>query len=215
MTLPFLNPDNALIFRITHRDNLPWILDHGLHAQSSAQLDPNFRQIGDPELIKKRPLRPVPIAPGGTLSDFIPFYFTPCSIMLFNILTGYRGITQVASEEIVVLVSSLHKISELGIPFVFTDRHAYTAMAKFSSNISELGMVDWVILRNRDFKGDIDDIGKKERYHTEALIRDHLPVDALVRICCSTRALSEDIQAQLDQRGLTAEAMMKGDWFFE
>jgi hypothetical protein len=25
-----LNPDKALIFRIVRRDNLPWILDHGL-----------------------------------------------------------------------------------------------------------------------------------------------------------------------------------------
>lgn len=29
-----LNPEKALIFRIVHRDNLPWILDHGLHCRS-------------------------------------------------------------------------------------------------------------------------------------------------------------------------------------
>jgi hypothetical protein len=51
MTLPFLSPEKALIFRITHRDNLPWVLDHGFDAQSSAMLDPHFRQIGDPDLI--------------------------------------------------------------------------------------------------------------------------------------------------------------------
>jgi hypothetical protein len=27
-----LNPAKALIWRIVHRDNLPWILDHGLHC---------------------------------------------------------------------------------------------------------------------------------------------------------------------------------------
>lgn len=26
-----LNPEKALIWRIVHRDNLPWILEHGLH----------------------------------------------------------------------------------------------------------------------------------------------------------------------------------------
>jgi len=52
---------------------LPWILDNGLHSQSGNVLDPNFSPIGDPDLIKKRPKRTVPINPCGTLSDYIPF----------------------------------------------------------------------------------------------------------------------------------------------
>jgi hypothetical protein len=215
VTLPFLNPEKALIFRITHRDNLPWILEHGLHAQSSKVLDPNFRQIGDPDLIGKRPKRAVPIGPGGTLSNYIPFYFTPCSIMFYNILTGYRGITQFPEEEIIVFVSSLHRVAEFGIPFVFTDRHAYTAMAKFSSDVTELGQVDWEILRGRDFKGDVDDLGKKERYHAEALIWEHMPVEALLGICSFTEDMQQQIQSQLDQRGLTVETMMRRDWYFK
>jgi hypothetical protein len=215
MTLSFLNPDKALIFRITHRDNLPWILDHGLNAQSSNVLDPDFRQIGDADLIRKRPKRVVPIHPGGTLSDYIPFYFTPCSIMFYNILTGYRGITQFPAEEIIVFVSSLHRVSEFGTPFVYTDRHAYTAMAKFSSDVAELGQVDWDILRSRDFKGDLDDLGKKERYHAEALIWKHLPVEALLAICSFTEDMQQQVQAQLDKRGLVVEAMIRRDWYFK
>jgi len=215
MNLQFLDPDKALIFRITHRDNLPWILDNGLHSQSSNFLDPNFRQIGDPDLIKKRPKRTVPIHPGGTLSDYVPFYFTPCSIMFYNILTGYRGIAQFPAEEILVLVSSLHKVSELGIPFVFTDRHAYTAMTEFSSEIADLEKVDWDMLRSRDFKGDLDDLGKKERYHAEALIWKHLPVQALLGICCLNHEMHQQVQAQLDQRGLQVKAMMRRDWYFK
>ena len=215
MNLQFLDPDKALIFRITHRDNLPWILDNGLHSQSSNFLDPNFRQIGDPDLIKKRPKRTVPIHPGGTLSDYVPFYFTPCSIMFYNILTGYRGIAQFPAEEILVLVSSLHKVSELGIPFVFTDRHAYTAMTEFSSETADLEKVDWDMLRSRDFKGDLDDLGKKERYHAEALIWKHLPVQALLGICCLNHEMHQQVQAQLDQRGLQVKAMMRRDWYFK
>jgi hypothetical protein len=33
--LKALTPEKALIFRIVHRDNLPWILGDGLHCQSS------------------------------------------------------------------------------------------------------------------------------------------------------------------------------------
>jgi len=32
-----LNADKALIWRIIHRDNLPWVLQHGLHSGNSTQ----------------------------------------------------------------------------------------------------------------------------------------------------------------------------------
>jgi hypothetical protein len=83
-----LTPERALIFRITHIDNVPWILSNGLHCRNSRSVDPHYREIGNRDLIDKRSHRVVPIVPGGTLSDYIPFYFTPYSPMLFNIKTG-------------------------------------------------------------------------------------------------------------------------------
>ena len=126
-----LNPDKALIFRITHRDNVPWILENGLHARGGARKDPNFRPIGNRDLIQKRTAHPVPAGPGGTLSDYIPFYFTPFSMMLLNINTGYNGVPQVPNEEIVILVSSLRQLETMDLRFVFTDQHAYLGMAEY------------------------------------------------------------------------------------
>lgn len=109
-----LNPEKARIFRVTHRDNLPWIMAHGLHASSAQLRDPNYRNIGNLDLIDKRSRRFVTVGPGGTLSDYVPFYFTPFSVMMFNIHTGYN-VRQVPNEEIVILVSSMHKVAELDL----------------------------------------------------------------------------------------------------
>ncbi len=68
-----LSSSKALIFRIIHRDNLLWILDNGLHARNGALFDPNYRNIGNPDLIHKRSRRLVPIEPDGMLSDYIPY----------------------------------------------------------------------------------------------------------------------------------------------
>jgi ssDNA thymidine ADP-ribosyltransferase, DarT len=87
-----LNPKKALIFRIVHRDNVPWILDHGLHCRNSATFDADYVEIGNSDLIAKRNRHPVPCAPGGRLRDYVPFYFTPFSPMLYNIKTGWGGI---------------------------------------------------------------------------------------------------------------------------
>ncbi|MDH1637608.1 MULTISPECIES: DarT ssDNA thymidine ADP-ribosyltransferase family protein [Aeromonas] len=100
-----LNPEKALIFRIVHRDNLEWILTHGLWAGNGQQQNPHWVHIGLPELIAKRARHPVPLAPYGVLNDYVPFYFTPFSPMLSNIHAG-RGVPRRENDEILILVSS-------------------------------------------------------------------------------------------------------------
>lgn len=126
-----LSPEKALIFRITHRDNLPWLLDHGLHSRNFLQQNPSYVNIGNPDLIARRTTRMVEIDPFGTLNDYVPFYFTPYSPMLYNITTGYNGISKRANEEIVILVSSLHRLHAMGVRFLFTNRHAYLRTAEY------------------------------------------------------------------------------------
>lgn len=63
MTYKDLNPDKALIWRITHKDNLPWILENGLHAANSSIHSSSWETIGNLDLINKRATRQVPIAP--------------------------------------------------------------------------------------------------------------------------------------------------------
>src|SRR6267378_4370006 len=120
-----LTPEAGWIFRITHVQNVPWILDHGLHCQNSDCLDPNFVPIGLTGLIEKRTTRRVHIGPSGTLSDYVPFYFTPWSIMMYKIKTGHEDVIQRPNAEIVILVSSVRKLNELKLPFIFTNGHAY------------------------------------------------------------------------------------------
>ena len=192
---------------------MPWILDHGLHAPNGQVLDPNFRNIGNLDLIDKRSLRVVKIGPGGTLSDYVPFYFTPFSIMMFNIHTGYN-VKQVPNEEIVILVSSLYRVAELGISFIFTDQHAYPVMADYFTDLNDLNRVDWDLLNRRDFKHDPDDPGKKERYQAEALVWKHLPVDALIGICCYNSAVDKSIKTELAERNLEIKTIVQGNWYF-
>jgi hypothetical protein len=209
-----LSSTKALIFRIIHRDNLPWILDHGLHARNGKMFDPNYRNIGNPDLIEKRSRRVVPVGPGGTLNDYVPFYFTPFSIMMYNIKTGFGGVPRVPNEEIVILVSSLFKISELGIPFVFTDTHAYVVMANYFTDLNDLDEIDWPLLNRRDFRNDPNDPGKKERYQAEALVWKYVPLDAIMGIGCYTSAVKGWVEGHVEQRGLTVKTSIQANWYF-
>ena len=208
-----LNPEKALIFRIIHRDNLPWILDHGLHASSGQMFDPNYRNIGNIDLIGKRSRRDVKVGPQGTLSDYVPFYFTPFSIMMYNIHTGYN-VQQVPNDEILILVSSLIKISTLKLPFVFTDQHAYPAMANYYVDLDDLSEVDWNLLNRKDFRHDPDDPAKKERYQAEALVWKHVPLDALLGICSSSATVDMFVKAELAKRNLNVQSNVQRNWYF-
>jgi hypothetical protein len=208
-----LNPEKALIWRIVHRDNLPWILNNGLHCANSGVLAPNFVNIGNTELIDKRRHRLVPIAPGGTLADYVPFYFTPFSVMMKNIHSG-RGVLLRKNEEIVILVSSLHRVDALGLPYLFTDSHAYYQWANYYNKLADLGQVDWPLLQSRDFKRDPEDPAKFERYQAEVLIHQHCPVTGLLGVVCYTDAVKLDIEQALAQRGLNLPVHVRTGWYF-
>ncbi len=209
-----LTKENALIFRITHVDNIPWILENGLHARNSSKFNPNHRNIGNLDLISKRSIRAVPVHPNGVPDDYIPFYFTPYSIMLYNIHTGHT-VKQVPNEEIVFLVANLEQISRRAAKFIFTNQHAYPAIAEYYNHLDRLDQIDWNILQDRNFKNDPEDPGKKERYQAEALIWKHLPLGWISGICCYSTKVEQQIQRQVESLELNLKVAAQPLWYFQ
>jgi hypothetical protein len=121
-----------------HRDNVAWALKNGLHCRNATHVDRTFVNIGNQDLINKRHMRQVPILPGGTLSDYVPFYFTPHSPMLLNISTGWGGIEKRSNDEIVIFVSSLPQLHKCGVKFIHTDRHANLLTAQFFAGTASI-----------------------------------------------------------------------------
>ncbi|BCO26295.1 hypothetical protein MIZ03_1175 [Rhodoferax lithotrophicus] len=209
-----LNPEKALIWRIIHRDNLPWVLAHGLHCGNGVQQAPNWVHIGNSELIDKRAHHTVPLPPGGVLNDYVPFYFTPFSVMMRNIRSGRGGVQQRDNDEIVILVSSLHHVAQQGLPFLFTDMHAYYRWATYYNDLAHLDKVDWALLQARDFKRDENDPAKFERYQAEALIHRHCPVSGLIGMVCHSEEGKMQAQTQVAAQGLNLPVHARPGWYF-
>ena len=209
---PTLNPERALIWRIIHRDNLDWVLAHGLQCANSGMRDPNFIPIGNPDLIAGRKEKHVQLAPGGTLSDYIPFYFTPFSPMMMNILSG-RGVPARSREETCILVSSLPKVVEKGLSFIFTDRHAYADLANFYSDLNELSNIDWERIQAKDFKRDPEDPEKFEKYQAEALVHQELPVDALLGVVCYSEAVKSRVAELAESHSINLDVQVRPRWY--
>ncbi len=209
-----LNPGKALIWRIVHRDNIPWILDNGLHCGNSASQNADWVNIGNPELIGKRAGHIVPVGKGGSLQDYVPFYFTPFSPMMMNIRSGRGGLKARDNEELVILVSSLHTVAERGLDFVFTDSHAYYNWANYYTDLDDLSRIDWQILQTRDFRRDPDDPAKFERYQAEALVYHSLPLELIRGMVCYTDIIKQQLEGWLAQRDLVIPVHTREGWYF-
>lgn len=214
MPCDYLNPDNALIWRIVRRSDMWWLLEDGLDCKNNIPVHRNYQSMGSSGLISNRGLKDVPVGSGGVLNDYVPFYFTPFSIMMLNINTGYNGITKIANQDIVILVASLHDLRAQNINFVFTDRHAYVEYANFHTDLQHLQDIDWTILQNRDFSYSPNDPDKKVRYQAEALIYNNLPIKHLRVILCYNEVIKAEIEGHLNRLGIEASVHVSSEYYF-
>jgi len=144
----------------------------------------------------------------------VPFYFTPFSIMMLNIKTGHGGISRRENRDIVMFVSSIHRLHELGLPFLFTNQHAYPPNARFYRDIADLRHIDWPLLQRRDFKTDDADPGKQVRYQAEALVHCVVPLEALTGIGCWNEAVRDRLRAMVEARGLKINVHATPKFYF-
>ena len=68
--------------------------------------------------------------------------------------------------------------------------------------------------RRRDFKRDNNDLGKTDRYQPEALIWKHLPVSAMLGICCCTEAVRDNLRERAVPLGLSQDIVKAARWYF-
>jgi hypothetical protein len=158
------------IFRMTHIDNIPHVLTHGITHVLSPNANKNYKPIGDATLIQARNKHR--LINGKNLGDFTPFYFGTRTPMLYVIQKGHNMVTRTPPEKIVYCVSSVQDVIDQRLDFVFTDGHAEDRLSTcFSSDdldrLSEV--VDWDAV-NAQFWKDDTDLDKKRRKSAEFLI---------------------------------------------
>lgn len=214
MPYNYLNAENAYIWRIVRLSDMGWLLEDGLDCKNSIPAHRNYQSMGNNILIDRRGETYVHIGNQGSLNDYVPFYFTPFSIMMLNIHTGYGDIPQIDNSDIVILVASLHDLLANNIDFVFTDRHAYAQYTQFHSDLHHLQNIDWTILQNRDFSYSHNYPNKKENYQAEALIYRNLPIAHLRAIVCYNAVAQTEIQRHLTRLGIQADVYVDQQFYF-
>lgn len=209
-----LNPEKALIFRITHRNNIPWILDHGLCCSNHNDHDPDFVPIGHPEVISRRQHRTVPLAPGGYAGRLYSVLLH--ALLAHDVQHPYRSRSsqtrQRRNSRTGLLVTPHHQ----GRSLICLYRPAcLSETANYYNNINDLKNIDFELLQSRNFKRDPENPEPFDRYQAEALIHHRLPAQTLLGIVCYTETLAAGIQAELQARNMTIKTIAQPSWYFQ
>ena len=114
-----------------------------------------------------------------------------------------------------ILVTSVHKVQELDIAILFTDRHAYPPLARFFDDVTMLEEIDWPLLQQRDSRRDEDDPEKVERYQAEALVHRNLPTAPLLGAICCSDAVKRFIDRWVANVGVTLDVRSIPGWYFQ
>lgn len=191
------------LYRMVHWQNVAYLLQHGMCCRGHELEDPNYINIGMRTLIADRHEHPVKIDGKGNLGEYVPFYFAGHSPMLYMIMNGYGGVEQRPQEDIVFVVCRYDSIKKAGLPFVFTDKNAKIAVAKFFTEEADFEQLDWVSIRTKDWKSDEHNIARKDLKQAEFLIHQHVPVACIHALVVKTLARKAFFEEMIRNLGLS------------
>ncbi len=212
-------PKPTPILRFVHVDNLPTLIRRGgLHSPHTMPKDGlPYRAIHSTSVQGARAAIQIKCGPGGTIHDYVPFYFGQLSPMMLNLKTGrVAGYTE-GQDPLVYCVTTVQTIVAAGLPFVFSDGHGLaTPLTEWFDDLAQLERVDWGMVYQRYWTDNVNDMDRQRKKQAEFLIHDVCPwrlIERLVVIDTKMRKQVEAVLAEFpedDQKPVE----VKRDWYY-
>jgi len=207
---------NALyVYRIIPIQNLEDDLLNGLICKNKAPVNAKRTVIGNTEIINERDNREVACFPGTFVNDYVSFYFSVRTPMLFNIKTG-KGVPKRPQSEIVYLCFKLTDLATDKFHWCFTNGNAAKRITKYYNDLDDLDQIDWRSIRSTDFAannadGDEDRLRKK---HSEFLVKGKVPIKKLSHIAVLNAAVKKQVETILANNELDIKVVVEPKFYF-
>jgi hypothetical protein len=220
-------PNPVRLFHITAIANLPAICAAGalVSKNGSAAVGVAYQNIAHATIQGRRAAKPAPDPPGGTLHDYVPFYFAPRSPMLSAIHSGKVAGCELRQEDIVHLETSVERVTSFDEEFVFYDRNASLAFSSAFTDLAHLNEVAWELLteppvldgfckyfmNKRESERYAD---RMEKRQAEFLVRNRVPLQQFTRIGVASAAKAAEVQSLLATARVPLPVVVQTDWYF-
>jgi len=208
-------PDPTRIVHMTHVNNLGAIFEREALVATASLIrgGTDFTNIAYSSIQAQRAAKRVPCGPGGCLHDYVPFYFTHRSPMLYTINRGNVP-CEGGQGALVHLVSTAQRVAAAGLGFAFSDGHGIMSYSNFYDDLAHLGEVDWDVIRSRQWSDTVDDGDRKRRKQAEFLVHDEFSTHLIRRIVVRTAGRGQEVAEILQQHGVNLRVDVDASWYY-
>jgi hypothetical protein len=105
-------------------------------------------------------------------------------------------------------------VKKTGIPFVFTDGHAYHLMSQFFNRENHLNEIDWHTVKLKQWNDTIDDTDRKRRKQAEFLVHQELPLSAIIAIVVYNDTAKSMVLTKFVETGININTLIKPTWYY-
>jgi len=133
---------------------------------------------------------------------------------LYCIKNGF-DVERRPQNEIIYLISSLEKLTELNCRFVFTDGHSFAAYTQFFNDMHYLNQIDWNAVNARQWNNTESDPDRKRRKEAECLVFREMPFSAITGIAVYNQESYDYITNVLQRNNLIIPVTIETSWYYE
>jgi hypothetical protein len=198
------------VSHITHIDNLTSILDQGClwSDKKRIELGLDNQNIGYDHIKQRRLIRPVSVAAGGTIGQYVPFNFCPRSVMLFVVHKGHDDF-QGGQERVLHLMSNVETIRLTNEHCFFTDIHADLDYAEQIDDFDRINELDINRIINEKYWQEF-----KEEKQAEFLAFESVQWQNICQIGVKTQAIANEVIALLQRSEHKPEVVIQPTWYY-
>jgi hypothetical protein len=204
------------IYHFTHIANLEGIFRSGALLCDGLCRASGYtvRDIAYSNLKDQRSRTLVEVPPGGTLDEYVPFYFGPRSPMLFAYMKGNVTGKPESQDEIVYFATAAETLAENGVPFAFTDGHPIREPKAFYNDLRYLDQVDLPLMKERYWNDTDEDPDRKRRRQAEFLAWERVPLPMIMAVAGRTDSVRLALQEIVTDHSLDIRCLKRPSWYY-
>lgn len=209
----------TLVAHFTPVEHLATVIEHGLLSDTAAhEAGLLTTEVGNLRIKDQRRQQAVPLAPGGAVADYVPFYFAPRSPMMYAISRGNVPTYTGGTKRLVYLLSTLERLQELGYEPLLTDRNAalsYTAYRAFDlADPIDDDFIDWDLMAKEYWNNTPEEPQRVERRMAEALVHERVAWAAITQIGTQSEIVETEVRTILAAARSSIPVNVRPKWYF-
>lgn len=198
------------VSHITHIDNLASIMGEDCLWSDAKRIELDLvnQNIGYSHIKARRLQRPVKVAAGGMIGEYVPFNFCPRSVMLYVIHRRHKDF-EGGQERVLHLISDTDTIRLSNQHCFFTDIHADLDYAEQIDDFSRISELDIKRIARSKYWQDFS-----EEKQAEFLAYESVPWQAIRRIGVKSQALADEVHVLLQSALYKPVVEVRPEWYY-